>query len=280
MTHVIPTIAGPGPAVVNLRALPTVDPYVFETSTTLAATDRVDRQLTAATAAQTVLLAVLTVQVGLGLTGWVAGLAYALGLHALLSGAARRAGAPTLGPADVVTLARASLVTGVVALVADRFGTGAMPVRTLVVLATVALALDAVDGKVARATGTSSDLGARFDMEVDAVLVLVLSLQVATVLTPWALLIGGMRYAYVAASRLLPWLTGSLPVRMSAKVVAAAQGIVLIVAVARVLPAGLAAALVVVALGALLWSFGCSVAYLWRAQTGGDVRGLALAGAR
>ena len=43
----------------------------------------------------------------------------------------------------------------------------------------VALALDGVDGQVARRTGTVSALGARFDMEVDAFLVLVLSVHVA-----------------------------------------------------------------------------------------------------
>ena len=255
-------------------------PNVLETSTTLTSPDRVGRQLAAATAAQLALLAVLTAQVGLGVTGWAAGAATAVGLHTLLGGAARRAGSLALGPADVVTLARASLVTGAVALVADRFGTGAMPIRTLVVLTTVALVLDAVDGKVARATGTCSALGARFDMEVDAFLVLVLSAQAAVTLTPWALLIGAMRYAFVAASWVLPWLTGELPVRMSAKAVAALQGIVLIVAVSGVLPHGVATALVLAALGALVWSFGQSVTWLWRAHAAHPVRPFAIASAR
>ena len=249
---------------------------MLETSTTLT---RVDRQLTAAAATQIALLAVLATQVGLGLSGWVAGAGYAMGLRTLLGGAARRAGAVTLGPADVVTLARASLVTGVIALVADRWGTGAMPVGTLVVLASVALVLDAVDGKVARYTGTVSPLGARFDMEVDAFLVLVLSVYVAVLLTPWALVIGAMRYAFVVASWVLPWLSGALPTRFSAKVVAAAQGIVLVVVCARVLPAAAATTLVLLALLALLWSFGQSVAWLWRAHGVRGVAGLVPAGA-
>ena len=45
----------------------------------------------------------------------------------------------------------------------------APPVALLVPLAAVALALDAVDGRVARAHRHASRLGARFDMEVDAV---------------------------------------------------------------------------------------------------------------
>ena len=71
------------------------------------------------------------------------------------------------------------LVGGVAALVIDHPGGGA-PLVTLITLATVALILDAVDGQVARRTATASPLGARFDMEVDAFLILVLSVHVAT----------------------------------------------------------------------------------------------------
>ena len=46
-------------------------------------------------------------------------------------------------------------------------------------LAVVALALDAVDGRVARRTGTVSPFGARLDGEADAFLMLVLSVHVA-----------------------------------------------------------------------------------------------------
>jgi phosphatidylglycerophosphate synthase len=260
----------PMPIRVNHSIERAVNPSVFDTSTTLA---RVDRQLAAAAAAQVALLAVLTWQVGLGLPGWLAGAAYVLGLHALLGGAARRAGTTSLGPADAVTLARAALVGGVTALVADRLVAGSVPVATLVVLASVALVLDGVDGKVARRTGTVSPLGARFDMEVDAFLVLVLSLHIAVPVTPWALVIGGMRYAFVLASWAMPWLSGSLPTRFSAKVVAAMQGIVLVVVAAGVLPLLGAEALVMAALIALLWSFAQSVAWLWQAR---EVAGTAL----
>jgi hypothetical protein len=103
-------------------------------------------------------------------------------------------------------------------------------------------------------------------MEVDAFLVLMLSVHVAQMVTPWALVIGAMRYAFVVVSWLLPWLSGALPTRYSAKVVAAAQGIVLVVASAQALAQQIAAALVVVALAALLWSFGKSVTWLWRSR--------------
>jgi phosphatidylglycerophosphate synthase len=236
---------------------------VLDYSTTPA---RVDHQLAAAAVAQVALLGALAYEVGLGPVGWLAGVAYALGLSVLLGGAARRAGATALGPADVVTLARASLAGGVTALVTDRLGGDGYPVATLVLLSSVALALDGVDGWVARRTRTVSALGARFDMEVDAFLVLVLSAHVAVLVTPWALVIGLMRYVFMVATWLLPWLSGALPTRYSAKVVAAVQGIVLVVASGQFLAPVAATALVVAALAALLWSFGKSVTWLWRAR--------------
>jgi phosphatidylglycerophosphate synthase len=138
-------------------------------------------------------------------------------------------------------------------------------VATLVLLASVGLALDGVDGWVARRTRTVSALGARFDMETDAFLVLVLSVHVAVLVTPWALLIGLMRYLFMVATWLLPWLSGALPTRYSAKVVAAVQGVVLVVASGQFLAPATAAALVMAALAGLLWSFGKSVRWLWRA---------------
>jgi phosphatidylglycerophosphate synthase len=135
----------------------------------------------------------------------------------------------------------------------------------LVALAVVALALDAVDGPVARRTGTASALGARLDVEFDAFLLVVLSVHVAlTGGDPWVLAVGLLRYAFVAATRVLPWLRGELPVRRSAKVVAALQGVVLIVAAADVLPPLVERAAIAVALVALVWSFGVSVVWLWR----------------
>ena len=112
------------------------------------------------------------------------------------------------GPADRVTLARATLVGGVTALVADSFAAAGPGRACWSPLAAVALVLDAVDGWVARRTGTVSALGARFDMEVDAFLILVLSAYVADSLGGWVLAIGLMRYAFVAAGWVLPWLRG------------------------------------------------------------------------
>jgi phosphatidylglycerophosphate synthase len=227
---------------------------------------RVDRPLALATAAQLTVLAALGATAGLGPLGWLVGTAYMAALWILLAGAARRAGSTTLGPADLITLARSVLVGGVAALVAQGIAGGVTPVVTLVVLAAVALALDGVDGQVARRTKTVSALGARFDMEVDSFLVLVLSIHATASVTPWALAIGAMRYVYVAASWMRPWLRGALPTRYSAKVVAASAGVNLVVVAAGLLPHTLAVVLVLATLGAVSWSFGHGVAWLWRAR--------------
>jgi phosphatidylglycerophosphate synthase len=225
---------------------------------------------------QTVLLAVLAATVGLGAAGWLAGLGYGVGLCALLDRGLRRSGAPGLGPADRVTLGRALLVGAVTALAVQSFDRAA-PVALMVTLTAVALALDGVDGYTARRTGTSSELGARFDMEVDSFLVLVLCVQVAPLKGGWVLAIGGMRYAFVAASWVLPWMRGSLPPRYWRKVVAAIQGVALTVAMAGVLPGSLTIVVLAFSLVLLVESFGRDVRWLWvtrrarRAPTGRDV---------
>ncbi|MFF4874757.1 CDP-alcohol phosphatidyltransferase family protein [Micromonospora sp. NPDC000668] len=213
--------------------------------------------------AQLVVLAALAATVGLSGAGWLVGTGYAVVTCLALSRGLHRAGASRLGPADRVTLTRGVLVGAVTALVVDSFSRPA-PVGLLVAVSAVALLLDAVDGLVARRTGTVSALGARFDMEVDAFLILVLSVYVAPTAGAWVLAIGAMRYAFVAASAVLPWLSGSLPPRYWRKVVAAAQGVLLAVAAARVLPEPWTTLVLVVALALLVESFGRDVAWLWR----------------
>jgi phosphatidylglycerophosphate synthase len=221
---------------------------------------------------QGAVLAVLAGTVGLSGVGWLAGLGCGAVVVALLSRAVVRSGATVLGPADLVTLLRALLVGGVTALVADSFG-DPVPVAALMTLVVVALALDAVDGRVARTTGTVSAVGARFDMEVDSVLVLLLSVYVALLLGPWVLAIGSPHYVLFVARRALPWLRAEVPPRHWCKVVAAIQGIVLTTVAAGVLP-HVAAVLALVVVGVMLVeSFGREVWWLWRAHRvacGGD----------
>ncbi len=214
--------------------------------------------------ARVVLLVALAAPVGLGGPGWVAGVAVGAGGAVALAGALGRRPAFRLGPADVVTLSRAVLVAGVAALSADAVVGGTAPARTLVALATIALVLDAVDGVVARRSGTASEFGARFDMEVDAFLILVLSGYVASTTGWWVLAIGAARYVFVAATWVLPWLRAPLPARFWGKVVAALAGVALTVAAAQVLPGAATVLVLVVVLGLLTESFGHQVGELWR----------------
>ena len=212
--------------------------------------------------AQLALLAVLAGTVGLGIAGWVVGVVCGMITAVALTRGLVLCGVDRLGPADRVTLTRATLVVGVAALVADSF-TGSISLVVLVCMAAVALALDAVDGWVARRTGTVSMLGARFDMEVDAFLILVLAGYVALSFGLWwVLAIGAARYVFVAAGWLLPWMRGSLAPRYWRKVVAAVQGVVLAVAAADVLPRPVTCAALAGALVLLAESFGRDVWWL------------------
>src|SRR5215467_4305609 len=150
------------------------------------------------TLATAVLLGVVSATAGLGTAGWIAGLATGSAATALLVTARMRSDQPAILPADWVTLTRTLLIAGVAGLVADSFG---RPVSTtaLVTLSAIALALDALDGQVARRTGTATPLGARIDGEVDAFLILLLSIAVSQDYGGWVLAIGAARYVFLLA---------------------------------------------------------------------------------
>ena len=177
---------------------------------------------------------------------------------------ARQTGpAVRLTAASWVTLARATLAVAVAVLAVDSFTHG-IPVALLVTLAAVALCLDAVDGWLARRTGEVTELGARFDGEVDAFLILALSVYVAPECGWWVLAIGAARYLFLAGEWLLPWMRAPLPPRRWRKLVAATQGVVLTVAAAGVLPRALAQALLLAALALLTASMAQCTWWLWR----------------
>ena len=215
---------------------------------------QVGRALVAAVALLVVLLAALPLRPVAGAVG--------LGCGLLVTAAVARAAPGPLGPADVVTLTRALLACVVFALVAEAWlGGPATPL--LVSVSATALVLDAVDGRVARATGPTA-YGARFDGEADAFLLLVLSVPVAGVYGAWVLVIGLARYVFWAAGLAWPWLRDPLPRRDWRKVVTAVQGIVLVVAVAQVLPQWATYVALVAALALLAESFGRDVLWLVR----------------
>jgi hypothetical protein len=210
--------------------------------------------------AQLLVIVVLAATVGLSAASWIVGIACALTMNVLLTRGLSHFRTDRLAPADWVTLTRATLAVGVAALVADSF-VQSVPVTTLVTITAVALSLDAVDGWVARRT-RSGLFGAQFDGEVDAFLILVLSVYVARFAGVWVLAIGLARYAFLVAGWFLPWMRESLPPRFWRKVVAATQGIVLAVAAGRVVPSPVMDAVLFGALILLAESFGRDVWWL------------------
>lgn len=218
--------------------------------------------------AQAALLAALGWTVGLNRWGWTVGLTCGVVVNAAVARGLARSPAEALGPADVVTLTRAILSCGVAALVADSFDQ--QPAEAaLLTLAVVALVLDAVDGWLARRTRTASTFGARFDGEVDAFLILLLSVYVARSFGGWVLAIGAARYLFAVAGWGMPWLRGQLPPRYWRKVVAATQGIVLTFVAADIASRSVTYAALAVALVLLAESFGRDARWLSRHRRAG-----------
>jgi phosphatidylglycerophosphate synthase len=146
---------------------------------------------------------------------------------------------------------------------------GAAPERTWLLFALVVptLALDAVDGAVARRTRSATSAGAELDMQVDAGVLVVLSVAVTSVLGGWVLLIGAMRYLYVAASWAWPMLRSPLPRSRFRRFVAGVQGAVLAAALAPAAPVGVARVAVLVGLVLLVASFGSQIVVIRRGTT-------------
>jgi phosphatidylglycerophosphate synthase len=168
------------------------------------------------------------------------------------------------GPANQITLARAALMAILAGLIGEQgeaaFGAFAFA------LAVVTASLDAVDGRVARATGMASAFGARFDMETDAALLLVLA-ALAWQLDKagaWVLASGLMRYAFVAAGAGVAWLRQPLPPSFRRKLVCAVQIAALVAVLAPVLAPPVTGVLAALALAALCHSFAADVIWLRR----------------
>ena len=180
-----------------------------------------------------------------------------------LRGAGRFHPFPRLGPANLVTGVRAvltALLAG--ALVVPPTEQGAW---ALVVLSVVAVSLDGVDGHFARRSGMSSVFGARFDMEVDALLILVLSALVwrfgkAGV---WVIASGLMRYAFVTAAWAWPWFDRPLPLSRRRQTVCVIQIVGLICALGPPFAPPISDMIAAVALAVLTWSFWVDVRWLW-----------------
>ncbi len=173
-----------------------------------------------------------------------------------------------LGAANRVTLARSTLVVSLTPLVVYPSIHAAAGHWWVILVATLALVLDGVDGWLARKTGSSSAFGARFDMELDAFLILVLAALVwlAGKAGAWVILIGAMRYMFVAASWIWPALRRDLPPSFRRKTVCVVQGVVLLVCLGPIIPPWVSHAVAGAALALLTYSFSADVIWLARAE--------------
>jgi phosphatidylglycerophosphate synthase len=171
------------------------------------------------------------------------------------------------GPANYVTLARAALVS----LVAAAIGEPHRSITPLSVagITAAAMVLDWVDGWVARRTHTTSTFGARFDVEVDALLILALSIltwQYAKA-GAWIVLAGLLRYAFVAAGVKWPWLKRPLAGSVRGKTICAVQIAGSIVALLPAVTPPWSALVAGATLAALVYSFTADTIALHRRRS-------------
>ena len=178
--------------------------------------------------------------------------------------AVRRLRAPRFGAANSVTLTRAAVAVLLAALL------GAEPTPALgwvlVALGTAGVALDAVDGALARGRNEASDFGGRFDMETDALLILVLAALVWHFGKAglWVLAAGLLRYAFVAAGWARPWLSAALPPSRRRQAVCVVQIVSLLGALVPLVVPPWSGALALAGLAALVGSFAVDVGWLAR----------------
>jgi phosphatidylglycerophosphate synthase len=176
------------------------------------------------------------------------------------------------GAANWVTAARALYAACLLGYALTAFWRDAAPGASLrwfwVIGALGALALDGVDGRLARQFGQESAFGARFDMETDAATLLGLSLLVwlCGQAGPWVLASGLVRYIFVLAGWARPGLAAPLPPRKRRQAACVVQVAVLILAAAPPISPMVAAPLCLVALAGLSYSFAVDIAWLLTSQ--------------
>jgi len=169
-----------------------------------------------------------------------------------------------MSAANLVTSLRALLVAVVAAFALRPTSTRAIEIA--IVVAAIATALDGVDGWVARRTGTATAFGARFDMEVDALLILILSILVWRYgkAGAWVTLSGLLRYLFIAAGWILPWMRAPLRSTLRGKAICVIQIGGLLVALLPAVPPPVSSAIAAVSLVTLCFSFVVDTLWLYR----------------
>lgn len=173
---------------------------------------------------------------------------------------------PTLGSANLVSLARGALACLLVAALVAPPAPGSAEAWALGAAAALALLLDGVDGALARRSGLAGPWGARLDMEVDSAFAALLSVAVLRMgeAGPWVLALGFLRYGFLLATLARPWLGAPLPHSLRRKAVCVAQIGALVAILSPLVDPPLAAPVAAVATALLVWSFAVDVLWLAR----------------
>lgn len=169
----------------------------------------------------------------------------------------------TLGAANRITTFRTVLIALIVASVGESPAAGLS--LAIACVAVVALAFDGVDGWLARRSSMASRYGARFDMEIDAVLVMALAVLVwrHDRTGAWVLLAGLWRYLFVAAGWVLPWMRQPLPPAFRRQATCVLQIVGLVVAMLPFVPAWAQTWSAALTLATLSVSFLVDIAWLY-----------------
>lgn len=183
-----------------------------------------------------------------------------------MRGMARHYPHATVGACNMVTLTRATIPAILAVAILSPLPTDPATAWTLTALTALALAADGIDGWLARRSELSSAFGARFDMEVDAGLAAMLCLAAidAGKAGLWLIPLGFMRYAFVAAMPVFPWLNAPLPPRTGRKTACVIQIAVLAALLAPPVTGVIAIALGASATALLTLSFAADILWLWR----------------
>ena len=168
------------------------------------------------------------------------------------------------GAANQVTAFRAALVSLLAGFIGEPYTQATA--WTILALAALATTLDGVDGWLARRSGLSSALGARFDMETDALLILVLTVLVWRFerAGAWVLGSGALRYVFVASGWALPWMRRPLPPSRRRQSACVLQIVGLIVALLPMMVPPNASWIAAASLAVLSYSFMVDTVWLWR----------------
>ena len=194
----------------------------------------------------------------------LAGLQYIVLVTLVLRFFRKSEGGRGLGVANRVTLIRSTLIFAVSALLLESSPFKNEVYWWTITLSTIALILDGVDGLVARRTHTNTTFGARFDMELDALLMMALSILVWQTgkVGPWVIGIGAFRYAFVFAGWLWSPLTAELPPSQRRKTVCVVESVALLVCLGPVISTNIAIGVAAGALLLLTYSFAIDVRWL------------------